>query len=206
MKLTGVNEKTLWQDIIAGDQQAFKILYEASADMLYAYALRYVRDTELIKDTIHDLFTDLYTHRRNLASQVNIKFYLLISFRRKLNAALKKSARLSLQDDMAAIESHFALTFEAADVQSQIIAKEEQCAALAQLAAEMNKLPARQKEILYLKYNCALSYEEIAQLMQISVPTCRTLAYRAIRQLRKELLITAIPVFGFLLLAFFKKF
>ena len=101
MKLTGVNEETLWNNVIAGDQQAFRVLYEASADMLYAYALRYFPDKEMIMDCIHDLFTDLYLQRRNLARQVNIRFYLLVSFRRKLKASLKKKARLSLQGEMA---------------------------------------------------------------------------------------------------------
>lgn len=206
MKLTGVNEETLWNDVIAGDQQAFRVLYEASADMLYAYALRYFPDKEMIMDCIHDLFTDLYLQRRNLARQVNIRFYLLVSFRRKLNASLKKNARFTLQADMADAENYFRLTFEANDAQSRIIAEEEQQRALHRLAAEMNKLPARQKEILYLKYNCELSYEEVARLMQISVPTCRTLAYRAIRQLRQEMPVTTIPAFSLLLLTCLKNF
>ncbi|SJZ71401.1 RNA polymerase sigma factor, sigma-70 family [Chitinophaga eiseniae] len=206
MKLTGVNEETLWNNVIAGDQQAFRVLYEASADMLYAYALRYFPDREMIMDCIHDLFTDLYLQRRNLARQVNIRFYLLVSFRRKLNASLKKNARFSFQADMSQAESYFQLTFEANDAQSRIIAKEEQQGALHRLAAEMNKLPARQKEILYLKYNCELSYEEVARLMQISVPTCRTLAYRAIRQLRQDMPVTTMPAFGLLLLTCLKNF
>ncbi|QJB32723.1 sigma-70 family RNA polymerase sigma factor [Chitinophaga oryzae] len=206
MKLTGVNEETLWNNVIAGDQQAFRVLYEASADMLYAYALRYFPDKEMIMDSIHDLFTDLYLQRSNLARQVNIRFYLLVSFRRKLNASLKKNARFSLQADMTRAESYFQLTFEANDAQSRIIAEEEQQGALRRLAAEMNKLPARQKEILYLKYNCELSYEEVAQLMQISVPTCRTLAYRAIRQLRQDMPVTTIPAFSMLLFTCLKNF
>ncbi|MBC9931860.1 RNA polymerase sigma factor [Chitinophaga qingshengii] len=206
MKLTGVNEETLWKDVIAGDQQAFSVLYEASADMLYAYALRYFSDREMIMDCIHDLFTDLYIQRRNLARKVNLRFYLLVSFRRRLNAALKKKSRFSFQEDMARAENYFRLTFEANDVQSHMIAQEEQQTALNRLAAEMNKLPARQKEILYLKYNCELSYEEVAELMEISVPTCRTLAYRGIRQLRQEMPVNTLPTFGMLLLICLKNF
>lgn len=206
MKLTGVNEETLWKNVIAGDQQAFSVLYEASADMLYAYALRYFSDREMIMDCIHDLFTDLYIQRGNLARKVNLRFYLLVSFRRRLNTASKKTSRFSFREDMTQAESYFQLTFEANDVQSHIIAQEEQQTALSRLAMEMNKLPARQKEILYLKYNCELSYEEVAELMKISVPTCRTLAYRGIRQLRQEMPVTTLPTFGMLLLICLKKF
>ncbi|HVI49215.1 MAG TPA: sigma-70 family RNA polymerase sigma factor [Chitinophaga sp.] len=206
MKLTGVTEETLWKNIIAGDQQSFRLLYEAAADMLYAYGLRYSSDKEMIRDCIHDLFTDLYIQRHNLAPTVNIRFYLLASFRRRLHTAGKKSARVLLQEDMSAAETSFQVVFDATDVQSLLIAGEEQRALLQQLAAEMNKLPARQKEILYLKYNCELDYDQIAGLMSISVPTCRTLAYRAIRQLRQEFMVSAAPVFGCLLLSCLKNF
>ena len=55
------------------------------------------------------------------------------------------------------------------------------------LRAELNKLPARQREVLHLKFNMELSYTEIARLMEISEATCRTLAYRAIKRLRESM-------------------
>ncbi|MBO9637571.1 MAG: sigma-70 region 4 domain-containing protein, partial [Siphonobacter aquaeclarae] len=49
------------------------------------------------------------------------------------------------------------------------------------------RLPERQREILYLRFRHDFDYEQIASLMQISVPTCRTFIYRALKQLRGKL-------------------
>ncbi|WP_145670922.1 RNA polymerase sigma factor [Chitinophaga polysaccharea] len=186
-------DNVLWDNIILGDQEAYRELYDTSADMLFRYGLRYVQDTALIKDCIQDLFLDLYHYRRNLSPKVNIRFYLLRSFRRKIHLAVKKYAianRLETAD-------YFSITYEP-DVEQQRIAAEQQQEMLRILTRELNDLPARQKEVLFLKFNCELSYEEVAGIMKISVPTCRTLAYRAFRQLRSSM--EKVPVLPLLIL------
>ncbi len=171
------------------------MLYEAYVDLLYAYASRYTKDKEVILDCIHDLFIDLHTWRRNLATEVNVRYYLLSSMRRKLLTAAKKASRTSLQGDMM----QFSVDFETESVQSAIIATEQEQQLYRQLAKHLNQLPARQKEIIYLKYHCDLSYEEIAAIMQISVPTCRTLAYRAIKQMRQAMDASTATAFSIIL-------
>lgn len=186
------DENALWAAIREGHADAFKVLYEAYADVLYRYGLRYFREEETVKDCMHDLFVDLHHYHRNLATSVNIRFYLLGAFRRKLHEARKKAVSLQLGDDAA-----FMIEY---DVQHLTIAGEQQQEILRQLSSAMQQLPARQKEVLYLRFNCELSYEEVADMMKISVPTCRTLAYRAFQQLREQMKHT--PVYYALILFF----
>lgn len=175
------DEKALWKSITQGDHLAFRVLYETYADMLYAYGLRYFSDSATVKDCIHDLFIDLHLYHRRLAEDVNIRFYLLRSFRRKLHHAFRQQAR-----HHTGFANSFTLV-STDDIEKRLIADEQQQETLRALAREMERLPARQKEVLYLKYNCELEYEDIARLMKISVPTCRTLAYRAVKLLRNKL-------------------
>lgn len=184
----------LWENIIKGDQEAYRELYELFAEMLYRYGLRYIQDTATIKDCIQDLFTDLYHYRRNLSPKVNIRYYLLRSFRRKIHMAIKKGAAISQTSDA---EEYFSVDYEPA-AEELIIAAEQQQQMLRLLAQELNALPARQKEVLFLKFNCDLSYDEVADIMKISIPTCRTLAYRAFRQLRTNM--EKMPVLPLLIL------
>ncbi|MEC5145480.1 sigma-70 family RNA polymerase sigma factor [Chitinophaga sp. 212800010-3] len=172
----------LWEQVIHGDQQAYRVLYEMYGDMLFRYGLRYMKDTAAIKDCIQDLFTDLYHYRRNLAVDVNIRYYLLGSFRRKLHQTIKKNTRVNPD----AADDYFSIVYEP-DPEQQRIAAENQQELLGRLARELNALPSRQKEVLFLKFNCDLSYDEVAGIMKISIPTCRTLAYRAFRQLRTNM-------------------
>ncbi|QRR00748.1 RNA polymerase sigma factor [Dyadobacter sandarakinus] len=175
----------LWERFVSGSSSAFSELYDAYTDILYKFGMRYTADSELVKDCIHDLFIDLHTYRPSLAREVNVRFYLLKSFRRKLHAAHRRSSLLNLNrwntDETFGVQ---ALSFS---IEHEIIVDEEQREMLEQLASEINQLPERQREILYLRFNQDLDYEEIASMMQISVPTCRTFIYRAIKQLRGKL-------------------
>ncbi|GHB54432.1 RNA polymerase sigma factor [Persicitalea jodogahamensis] len=191
-------EGDIWTDFAAGSQEAFRELYDTYTDILYAFGLRYTADQELIKDCIHDLFIDLHTYRAGLAaSPDSVKFYLLKSFRRKLNLALRKSSLFQLN---GWLDRDHALPFPpfSFSIEHKIMAEEKERETLEALAYEINQLPDRQREILYLKFKHDLSYEEIAALMQVSVPTCRTLVYRGVKQLRQQL--NGLPLASMLLL------
>lgn len=168
------------------------MLYESYADRLYAFGKRYTVDDGLIKDSIHDLFIDVWFYRRTLARHVNVRFYLFSSYKRKLQTCLKKYAAFQPAREPGLHE--FTLVYSAED---RIIEDEQQRGVYHALVREMNLLPPRQKEALYLKYNQQFSYQEAASLMRISVPTCRTLVYRAIRELREKL--ETVPARGILL-------
>ncbi len=51
----------------------------------------------------------------------------------------------------------------------------------------MDKLSARQREIIYLRFYHNMSYEEISDVMQINYQVCRNLLSQAIKSLRKLL-------------------
>ena len=55
------------------------------------------------------------------------------------------------------------------------------------LQAATKKLPPKQKEIIYLKFEEEMSYPEISEIMAISVESARKLLYRALLSLRKEI-------------------
>ena len=97
--------------------------------------------------------------------------------------------------------SPFSLEFQTDSIQKTIIDGEEEQQIIRVLTTQLNQLPARQKEIIYLKYHHDLSYEEIAAIMEIEIATCRTLAYRAIRQMRESMKDMPVKVFSALLLA-----
>ncbi|MET7253716.1 RNA polymerase sigma factor [Dyadobacter fermentans] len=187
--IVNTSDIELWELFTSGSQTAFGRLYDKYADLLYAFGLRYTSDKDMVKDCIQDLFIDLLHYRDELAKDVNVRFYLLKSFKRKLHTASKKAAIFSLNewdlDDK--VVSRFSFSAE-----QDTVSDERQREMLQALAVEINKLPERQKEILYLKFTHNLDYEEIASMMQISVPTCRTFVYRAIKELRGKLEISAI--------------
>jgi len=177
-----VTDKDLWVSFINGDDTALNTLYNNFVDVLYAFGLRFSDDVELVKDSIHDLFVDLYKYRKTLSNDVNVKSYLFTSLKRKICLVLKKKA---LQESHV-FETSFLLS---SSVEDQIIDGEEQSMLLAKLRKQLALLPDRQKEAVYLRFNSELAYEEIAEIMDISLETCRTLVYRGIKQLRERMVV-----------------
>lgn len=180
-----VTDKNLWVSFINGDDTALNTLYTNFVDVLYSFGLRFSDDVELIKDSIHDLFVDLYKYRKTLANDVNVKSYLFTSLKRKICLVLKKKTLQESHD----FETPFLLS---GSIEDQIIDGEEQSILLAKLDKQLELLPSRQKEAVYLRFNSELEYEEIATIMDISLETCRTLVYRGIKQLRERMVVNHI--------------
>jgi RNA polymerase sigma factor (sigma-70 family) len=188
--VTGNSDTELWELFTSGNQSAFSRLYDSYADTLYAFGLRYTSDRDMVKDCIHDLFLDLHQYRDGLAKDVNVRFYLLKSFKRKLLGANKRASLLSLNGWNA--EESLPISSFSFSVEQEIISDEKQSEMFQMLATQINLLPERQREVLYLKFTHDLNYDQIASIMQISVPTCRTFVYRALKELRGKLELSVI--------------
>jgi RNA polymerase sigma factor (sigma-70 family) len=171
----------LWVAFINGDKDAFHCLYQHFADPLFAFGSKYTRDQDLVKDSIQDLFVDLFKYRGSLSAVVNIKFYLFASLKRKI---IKNLQLVKLNEDFDETDLSFHLDHSAEDV---LINDEREREVLKKLRKEMSLLPARQQEALYMRFNAELDYEEISELMNVSAPTVRTFVYRAIKQLREKM-------------------
>lgn len=190
-----------WTAFITGDDQALHELYQRTVDELFSFGCRISADPETVKDAIHDLFIDLMRYRENLDRQVKVIPYLYSSLRRKLIAALRRNIALeSLEED----RSDDGFTFEW-DAEAIMIQHEEQRALYAKLKEALAKLSARQREALYLRFHSELSYEETSSILEISVASCRTLVYRAVKQLREALETKQTPMSSIWWMLFGKK-
>ncbi len=83
----------LWDDFVAGNDVAYKTIYNTHLQSLYKFGLHFTRNEDLIQDCVHDLFIDLHRYRSRLKKTNNIKLYLFISLKRKIIRALGKERR-----------------------------------------------------------------------------------------------------------------
>lgn len=177
------NEQTkdslLWGKLQKGGESDFSAFYDAYIDFLFSMGLVYTNDRDLIKDSIHDLFVDLYKYRRKLSHEVNVKGYLVQSLRRKIYQNLKRAQKLSLLESITDSDQ--------LDLVEEAFADKGTDDRMHAILSMIDALPTRQKEALVLKYQKDFSYPEIAQVMEISVDSARTLIYRTIKTLRKNL-------------------
>ena len=170
----------LWKRIKAGETQAFQDLYMKYADVLFSFGMIYSKDQELVKDSIHDLFFDLYKYRKNLSDNDHMRNYLFKSLKRKIQLAQKNKLKLvytnEIRDEVEG-KGGFLMS-ETEDLTEENLQEIQQA---------VDKLSEHQQEVLKLRFQIGLSCDEVARILDISVESVRTLVYRTIKNLREEL-------------------
>lgn len=180
----------IWDDFLQGSKAAYSFMYEKYAPVLYNYGYKIAQNRQITEDCLQDLFLTILETRERLGRTDSIKFYLMRALRRDIVRKLISEQRFNGELDTLefAIEFHYEPTWLDAQI------SQEQSTLLLQ---ELNSLPARQKEALFLKYFDNLSYEEIAGVMGIEQTSAYKIIYKAIASLQKRMPTNAV----FLLLA-----
>ena len=176
-----INETTIWNSFRNGDWEAFAQLYNYHYTLLTNYGFKFTHDINVIEDSIHDLFVKLWQNKHNLGSTTSVRNYLFKSLRgilfRKLDLE-KKFSRFPAEE--------FAFSFEIS-YDEQLILKEHEKEVKDKLLELLNTLSNRQREIIYLRFYEGMSYEEIADVMSISISSTYKLLYKALDGLRHSL-------------------
>ena len=171
----------LWNSFKRGDWEAYTSLYHAFYRPLNNYGYKFTRDVDLIEDSIHDLFITLWTNKDNLGNPLSVKNYLYKAIRNILFRKIKAASRFSeIQETDETIP--FEVSYD-----HQLITNEEEKRIQDTVKAVLNKLPARQQEIIYLRFFDGLSYEEISDIMSINVSSTYKLLYKALDNLQQAL-------------------
>lgn len=177
------SEPQYWQSFKASNEGAFEYLYRTYSPGLYNYGSKFSKDKDLIKECIQDLFIGIWTRRTSLGNPEHLKNYLYKSFRHLL---FKKTFQLQnfevYEEERENYSFHVSLNVEEA-----IIDGEHKLKVTKQLNLAMAKLTSRQREAVFLKFYEQLSYEEIAEVMDISVKASYKIMARALGFLKENL-------------------
>ena len=173
----------LWNSFLEGDDKAFIAIYYLFINALLSYGKKLTSDHELIHDAIQEIFLDLYQKRsRKHIAVNNLKAYLFIALK---NAVLKKILQNRIYDDKTIDDQSFSEFNVEYSFQDQLISLEISEEKHQRLQKAIVRLSAKQKEIIYLKFEEGLQYPEIASLMNITVESARKQLYRALLSLRQ---------------------
>jgi RNA polymerase sigma factor (sigma-70 family) len=175
-------KNTLWSLMLDGDVSAFENLMEQHFQVLYQYGSKFSKDPEFVKDTIQDLFLYIWEHRSTLSNTNAVRPYLMASLRRMMHrVTLRTPATDTYEDNLTQV---FNAEFS---VEQNYIRLESSRVISHHLQSILDDLPARQKEVIYLKFYQGLSRDLISQVMDISPQTVSNLLQIAIKQLRHQI-------------------
>ncbi len=172
----------LWSKLQKGNLEAIGTLYDLYIDQLFVYGMQFCRDKSIVMDCIHDLFLNLYKYRKNISSTDRVDFYL----KRALKNIILRRIKISRRE--AACEDQDNIATCQTSVEDRMIANEWEIERSRKLTNALKALSTKQRKGLLLRFTENNSYEEISEQMNISIESSRTMIYRAIKTLRKQML------------------
>lgn len=178
-----MHENELWHFYKEGDVKALESLYERYQNPLSNYGFRFTPDNACIEETLEELFLRLWQQREWIAKPAVIKQYLYLTFRRSLLQRLDYG--LPRYGEIQS-EEHIPFNIELADNHPWVA--RERMETLADKASHLlPSLSNRQREALFLKYYEELSYEQIADIMHVSMGSAKRMLYQGIEYFRNKL-------------------
>lgn len=150
-------------------------LYRAHALTLTRLAMVLVGDPESAQDVVQDAFLGLYRAWPQLRDPSKALVYLRSAVLNRSRGVLRARYRSRLL-----LQRHEPPVWSA---EAAVMAKEDERAVLAAVA----RLPARQREVLALRYYLGLSYAEIAEALSISTGTVSSTVSHAMTALARDL-------------------
>lgn len=194
-KLIENNVKLLdleWKAFLYGDKDAFAYFYNLYIDDLYHYGTKIMNDEDSVKDAIQEIFFDLYLKRNTSHTNLNnFKFYLLLALKRNLIKRLRKNRRFTEETNIIDFEPEYSTELRIIDIEE----REELERKVTKL---INELPPKQKEAIYLRFNQALEYNEVAKILNVTVETARKQVYRALKAVKNSINSKDLILFYFL--------
>lgn len=180
----------LWSQFKNGDRNAFARIYELYITDLISYGTKLCSRQETLKDTIQDLFVELWHSRENLTEPDSIQFYLLKSLRYKL---IRSEKQLYQQNSIAIVNNNYSADELQEPVESAIIERETSDSKTRVLQKAINSLSKRQQEVIQLRFYQGLTNEQIAELMHMNYQSVSNLIYSSLVRIKKNL---RTPVFA----------
>lgn len=174
------NDELLWKAFKSGDEEAFSVMFRQYYNDVYFYGLKFSGNETLVKDSLQELFTEIWLRRQKLGDVTHIKAYLIKSLRRKLLKVGKDNKRQQkLTKELSYLNDSFELSIEDFLV-SEITDSENK----ARLEKVLSKLNATQREIIYLRFYNDMDYKDIATVTNLKYQSVRNSMHKALKFLR----------------------
>ncbi|MDR0326375.1 MAG: RNA polymerase sigma factor [Oscillospiraceae bacterium] len=159
--------QALLSRLAGGDMDALGALYDTLSVRVFNYARTIARSREMAEDITHDVFLQIHKQAAKLAKMSNPEAYIMVTARHHAYNLLKRGRQENVPlDDAREAEgpssAYGRLLFDDA----------------------FSRLPANQRETVYLHLICGYPHKEVARLQNAPVVTVKWRYGKALAQLR----------------------
>ncbi len=180
-------EADLVAQLQAGSEVAFRTLVTRYQDRVYRTAFSLLRTPEEAEDVAQEVFVEVYQTIARFRGDASLTTWL---YRLTTSRALKSRRKAQTKKRFAYFTSLLGfdndVLHEPPDhAHPQALLEGQQQLQL--LLAHIARLPDQQQVAFTLRHEQALSYDEIAAVLQTTVPAVESLLFRARQTLRKHI-------------------
>ena len=157
-------DRELFRRIKQGSEEAFRVVYGKYHRILYAVALKMLKDRSAAENAVQHVFVKLWIGRQEMTVMLSLRNYLytmtrnyILNYLRSRNTELVHSYRLAQ------------LIPEASDP----------------LDAQIERLPTQKRQVMYLR-KAGYSNPEIAEMLNLSVNTVRSHYQEGVKLLKSR--------------------
>jgi RNA polymerase sigma factor (sigma-70 family) len=178
------DDTILWRNFRAGSREALELIYKRHAVRMYHHGLFVCKDPDMVRDSLQELFSRLWSRRNRVSDADCVRAYLYRSLKRMLLVQIMRNRKrnLSLDDSML---GELSQPFEQSIIDGELEKEQVQ-----RIRNSMRNLTKHQREAILLRYFNSLSYVQIAEVMDLRVESVYNLVSKAIEELRNELQIS----------------
>lgn len=170
-------EEYLWDLFRQGNQGAYTELVRRYAKPLFNYGYRFHQNEALIEDCIQSLFHDLWERRERIGATPAVKGYLFKAMRHRVFREQSNWIRHQELED----SYDFLVDFS---IESKLIEDTDIANLNWRVAKVLNELPARHREVLYLRFFEDMDFAQIEQVMSINRQSVHNLLQRAYKSFK----------------------
>lgn len=180
---TDDTDEALTARLKRNDAAALETLFNRHYKPLCHYCALFTKNFVVAEEIVADLFIKIWDNRHS-SDLLNVKGYLFLSVRNlSLNFIQKKKSPVDSLEDAGTAE----LIIKDMNTPFSVLSGRESDQ---RIMAMIDRLPARQREVLLMSRIDAIDKHTIAQVLGISVRTVETTLYQAIQHLRSQLKIS----------------
>jgi RNA polymerase sigma-70 factor (ECF subfamily) len=182
-----LNEWNLIERLKKGDEAAFKEIVESSQGLVYNTALGIVQNPEDAEDVAQEVFVQLYESIRSFKGESKLSTWL---YRITVSKAMDHLRKKKRKKRFAYVQSLFGaneqLIYDPPDFVHPGVSLDNKEKAK-ELFKAIDQLPPKQKIAFTLNRIEGLNYQEISEIMKLTVASVESLLHRARKNLRKNL-------------------
>ena len=172
----------LWDEVCAGNQKAFSVLHKSLYRKMFSKVMLIIKDDELANDILQDTFVKLWLRRNHIGKIDNVPAYFFMAARSISISYIRDSKRAELR--MSEFSSNLDNEYIQASIEEVILERELSSGQRKAIETALSCLPARQSEIMQLRFYESLNLKEIGLQTGIKYQSVVNNMYRAVQTLR----------------------